>query len=73
MMKTQLVLLGTIAVVSFLVGSLCWTYSVNEVFEMIGSAKTIAWWQGGLIGLVPYLGQVSIPVAVIVWIVGLIV
>lgn len=56
---------------SFVVGIFCWPYAIETVALMLGKTVTVAWWQGGLIGLVPALGQFSIPVAVIVWIVSL--
>ena len=32
----------------------------------------IMWWQGAIIGFVPYLGRLSIPAAVVTWLLMLI-
>ena len=57
-----------VGLLSFIVGGFLWTYTINSWLAYVGKEPGIVFWQGGLIGLVPYLGQVSIPVAVITWI-----
>lgn len=61
-------LFGIILLTSFFIGAFCWTYSINEWLLYAGKETQIVWWQGGLIGLVPVLGQLSIPFAVGTWI-----
>lgn len=56
---------------SVIVGCFCWPYAINHWLEWAGKVPSVQWWQGGLIGLVPFVGPLSIPAAVITWIVGL--
>jgi hypothetical protein len=51
-----------------LVGAVCWPYTINTWLVFLGKDPVIVWWQGMLLGFVPGLGQVSIPAAVITWI-----
>lgn len=44
-----------------------WPYIGNSWLEYHGKAPQIAWWQGALIGFVPYLNKFVIPLAVITW------
>lgn len=56
---------------SALVGGFCWAYSINTVLTWFGRAAIVKFWQGALIGLVPGLGQASLPVAVVIWVISL--
>lgn len=60
-----------ILIVSAIIGAICWTYSINTWLVYAGKDPVIVWWQGALIGFVPYVGQFSIAVAVITWIIML--
>lgn len=60
-----------ILLISMLIGGFCWTYSINTWLHFFGKAPAVRFYQGALIGLIPVLGQVSLPVAVITWIVTL--
>lgn len=53
---------------SAVIGTFLWPYAINSWMEFAGKEGTIVWWQGLLIGLVPVLGLLSIPVAVVTWI-----
>ena len=54
--------------ISALIGGFTWTYSLNMWLEFFGKEPSIVFWQGMLLGFAPYLGQISIPVAIITWI-----
>ena len=54
-------------IVGFVVGGFLWTYTINAWLSYAGKETSIVFWQGGLIGFVPYLGHLSIPAAVITW------
>jgi len=60
--------IGIALLVSGAIGALCWTYALNTWLVFFGKTIAIAWWQGALIGFVPMVGQLSIPVAVVTWI-----
>lgn len=54
--------------ISGIIGAFCWPYTLNSWLVFLGKAPTVLWWHGFLLGYVPYLGQMSILVAVITWI-----
>lgn len=51
-----------------LVGAVCWPYTINTWLVFFGKEAVIVWWQGALLGFVPFVGQASIPAAVVTWI-----
>lgn len=53
-----------------IIGGFAIPYSVNSWLEWAGKPEDFKFWHGFLIGLVPRLGLMSIPVAVITFIVG---
>ena len=57
-----------ILVISALIGAICWPYTINSWLAFFGKTPKIVWWQGALLGFVPWLGQASIPAAVITWV-----
>jgi hypothetical protein len=57
-----------ILLISAAIGSVCWTYSLNTWLVFFNKPASIVWWQGALLGFCPYLGQASLPFAVITWI-----
>lgn len=59
-----------IAAASFALSSFCWTYSINTWLLWAGKEPAVEWWQGGLLGLVPGLGQLSPAAAALTWVVG---
>jgi len=44
-----------------------WPYIGNSWLEYAGKAPQIVWWQGVLLGFVPYLNRFVIAIAVITW------
>ena len=54
------------------IGAFCWTYTINTWLAFADKPQVIVWWQGALIGFVPYLGRLSIPAAVVTWLLMLI-
>lgn len=55
-------------VLNAVVGGWLWPYTINTWLEFAGKAPSVVWWQGALIGFVPYLGHATIPAAIITWI-----
>ena len=53
---------------SALVGAYAWPYAINEWLMFAGKPPTVLPWHGALIGLVPAVGQMSLPAVVITWI-----
>lgn len=57
-----------VLLVSALIGGLTWTYSLNTWLVFFGKEPIIVFWQGALLGLAPVIGQSSVIVAIITWI-----
>lgn len=55
-------------ILTFIIGGICWQYSINEWLQFFGIDKQLAFWQGGLLAFVPIIGQISITFAVVTWI-----
>ena len=68
MLKVSILIWGIVLMVSAGVGSLCWPYTLNTWLIFFGKEPVIVWWQGALLGIVPYFGQVSVIAAVMTWI-----
>ncbi len=60
-----------LGILAGLMGMLLWPYSINTWLEWAGKDPCIVWWQGMLLGLVPGLGQLSLPAAVVTWVADL--
>ena len=55
-----------------IIGGFCFPYALNSWLVFFGKAPTVVFWQGFILGICPYVGQASIPVAVITFIAMLI-
>ena len=69
MAKREMSTRGAICFLIFWVtlNALLWPYIGNSWLEYNGKPPQIVWWQGALIGFVPYLNRLVIPIAVITW------
>ena len=54
--------------ISGIIGMFCWPYTINSWLIFMGKEPVIVWWQGFLLGYVPFMGQTSIPALVITWV-----
>lgn len=59
------------AIILFTIGAILWPYTINTWLVYTDKPPAIEWWMGGLMGLVPGLGQTCIPAAFITYIVML--
>ena len=50
------------------IGAFTWPYTINTWLVFLGKEPSIVWWQGSLLGFVPFVGYASIPAAVITWV-----
>lgn len=55
-------------IISAAVGAIVWPYTLNSWLIFFGKEPTVVWWHGALLGFCPYVGQASVPAAVITWI-----
>lgn len=65
---SKLILFLVFMALGFIIGAWLWTYTINTWLIYFHKAPVLQWWQGGLIGFVPWVGHASIPAAVVTWI-----
>lgn len=65
-MKAAIVLV--ILVLGAIVGALLWPYTINAWLVFAGKPPAVVWWQGALLGFVPVLGQATLPLAIVTWV-----
>ncbi len=58
-----IVLIGILAI-KIVVATFCWPYAINAWLEFAGKTPAITWWQGALIGCIPFIGRVRVSAAV---------
>lgn len=66
--SAPVVIIFIILAISAAIGAFTWPYTINSWLIFFGKSPVVTWWQGALLGFVPWLGQASIPAAVITWI-----
>lgn len=57
-----------ILVLNCIFGALLWPYVFEKWYLFFGRSIDMFWWHGALIGLVPYIGGLCIPAAIITYI-----
>lgn len=68
MWKAQLILVVVILLICTLVGAWLWPYTINSWLEYAGREPCVVWWHGALLGFCPGVGQLTIPAAVLTWV-----
>ena len=68
LLAAQAVVIVMFVVVSMAVSSFLWPYSLNEWLLYTGKEPTVHWWHGAIIGILPPLGFISIPLALITFV-----
>lgn len=65
------ILLIALIIWSFMgvIGASTWPYLVNSWLLVAGKETVIVWWQGFLMGLIPGVGQLAIPVSLLTFII----
>jgi hypothetical protein len=58
-------------VIGSAIGSICWPYTINHWLIFTHHTASVTWWQGALIGFVPWIGHLAIPAAIVTWILSL--
>ena len=61
---------GILAIVfgSLLIGAILWPYSIETWAAYFGKVVSIPWYAGCILGIIPGLGQLSIPAALVTWV-----
>lgn len=57
--------------ISAVVGAICWPYTLNTWLVFLGKPAAVLWWHGILLGFVPAIGQSSLVLAVLTWLIML--
>lgn len=57
-----------IVLICSVIGGFLWPYTINSWLVVFGKEPAIGFWHGCLLGLCPIIGQITIPIAVITWI-----
>ena len=60
-------------IICVIIGAFLWTYSINQWRIIFNNPPDFQWWQGALLGLIPYFGWFSVPLSVITLITSLII
>ena len=50
------------------IGALLWPYTINTWLVYAGKAPKFLWWHGALLGFCPGVGQLTVPAAVVTWV-----
>ena len=57
---------------SAIIGAFLFPYVINSWLAFFGKLAVVTWWQGAIIGIIPGVGQTSIPLALATFILMLI-
>lgn len=68
MFKTILGILGISILIGGAIGAFTWTYAINYWLLYFGKPAAFLWWYGAILGLTPYVGYASIPIAAITFV-----
>ncbi len=63
-----LIVFFILLIVGAAIGAVLWPYTINAWLVYFGKQPVFTWYYGALLGVVPYFGKLSIPLAVITWI-----
>ena len=65
---TTLGCIFALMILNAILGAWLWPYTLNSWLEFFDKPAHIVWWQGSLIGFVPYVGNITIPAAFVTWV-----
>ena len=64
----KLILVLIVLAISGLIGGFAWPYTLNTWLLFLGKTPLVTFWNGVILGFVPFIGQASIPAVVVTWI-----
>ena len=67
-MKAQFIVVLFVLIICAFVGALLWPYTINTWLVFFEKTPSITWWHGALLGFCPFIGQATIPIAIVTWI-----
>ncbi len=68
-MKSVIGIWIIVLIVSAIIGAMLWPYTINTWLVYFNKPPVFTWYYGALLGFVPYIGQLTIPLAVLTWII----
>lgn len=51
-----------------IIGAFCWPYTINTWLVFVGKVPKVLWWHGFILGYIPWFGTLSIPAAIVTWV-----
>ncbi len=54
--------------ISAVIGAVLWPYTINTWLVYFGKQPVFTWYYGAILGFIPFIGQLTIPLSVITWI-----
>ena len=51
-----------------IIGAVCFTYAFNTWLVYFGKEPSFLWWYGLILGYIPYIGELALPIAAITFI-----
>ena len=67
-MKSVFIIWIIVMTVSAIIGAFLWPYSINTWLIYFHKPPVFQWYYGAILGFIPGIGQLTIPIAVITWI-----
>jgi hypothetical protein len=66
--RNYLIIVIIVMVICGTIGGFLWPYTLNSWLVLFGKPASIVFWHGFLLGFCPFIGQTTIPAAVITWV-----
>jgi hypothetical protein len=66
--KLEDLILPIVIIVITIILGLCWCYTVNTWLIFFDKTPSLKLWQGIIIGLIPYLDKLSVPITILTFI-----
>lgn len=64
----MVILFSTYVAVTGILGGILWTYSINTLIEIAGKPNRISFWNGFILGIIPGVGQLCLPLSVVTFV-----
>lgn len=62
------IIIGVIVLICAILGAWLWPYTINTWLIYAGREPCVMAWHGALLGFCPFIGQATVPAAIITWV-----
>jgi hypothetical protein len=69
--SAQILMIAVSFMIAAILGAFCWPYAINSWLIYLGKAAALKWWQGALLGIIPGIGQICLPLAIFTFLIML--